>query len=629
MTSLKTALPLALLLLVVELAQAQQSPLASPDRDPTQPTPDATMPDLRAEEPQLDDSLDSAEADPLDESQPRSEGDAADLSESSEPEESPGQDDLDKATQLKLTATNGKQMNDVIQLLASAMKKGLDEDNEAFAKQMLASTLMERGQGLASVLLDQPLPNPEQDPRWLQLRLIALSDLTSAAALDPKELEAWMLIGRLHQLPQGDSSAAREAYTKVIEGENVDDEIKAEALARRATVQDENQATLKDLAAAIEAAGGDVKFYMLRARHYIATQDYQKALADIEAALEAEPDNYGAHELHGLVLRELDRAEEAFKAFDRAEELQPESVMPYLQRAEMYGDLGDMEQAIAQATKAIDRQQQTPLGYLLRADLYLRSDQPQKGLADAERVLELQPGYAPAIWLKARAYDEMDDTQQALEQLEALSEAMPEQTDLELQIALYALKLEMPTRAIAALDRAIDEAPDNATLYRFRGDSYLNLGRHPKAVADYNKALELAPEDPGVLNNLAWTLATSPDDSVRDGQRAVELAQQAAELTHHEQAHILSTLAAAYAESGDFEQAKEWSTKAGELDDGEHADQMAEELETYQRGEPFRERQQLDAGEREGATPKVEEDRQTELEKPSSSTPAPRRSIDF
>lgn len=627
MTSRNTAITIAVCLMLGEVAIAQQSPIASPDRDPTTPAADATMPELGSQKPATDQGLTAPESDPLEEPQPSSDEESAD---STQAEESPGQDDLDKATQLKLTATNGKEMNDVIQLLASAMKKGLDEDNEAFAKQMLASTLMERGQGLASVLLDQPLPNPEQDPRWLQLRLIALSDLTSAANLDPKELEAWMLIGRLQQLPQGDTKAAAEAYTKIIEADDVDDELKAEAYARRATTHTgDNQSMLKDLAAAVEESGSDVKYLMLRARHNIATQEYQDALADIEAALEAAPDNYGLHELHGLVLRELGRTEEAFKAFDRAGELDSESVMPYLQRAEMYGDLGDLEQAIDQATKAVDREQASPLTYLLRSDLYLRNEQPEAGLADAEKVLEMQPEYAPAIWLKARAYDDMGNTQKALEQLEALAAAMPEQTELDLQIALYALKLEMPSRAISALDRAIANSPENGTLYRFRGDSYLNLGKHPEAVADYNKALELEPEDSGILNNLAWTLATSPDDGVRNGERAVELAKQAAELTNYEEAHILSTLAAAYAEAGNFDDAKEWSKKAGELDEGEHTEQMAEELSTYERGEPYRERQQHDSGEREGATPKVEEDRRTELEKPSSSTPAPRRSIDF
>ena len=71
-------------------------------------------------------------------------------------------------------------------------------------------------------------------------------------------------------------------------------------------------------------------------------------------------------------------------------------------------------------------------------------------------------------------------------------------------------------------------------------------------------------EDENLLNNFAWVLATSPDDKLRDGERAVKMATEACELTGYETPHILSTLAAAYAETGDFENANKWSQKAVE-----------------------------------------------------------------
>ena len=60
-------------------------------------------------------------------------------------------------------------------------------------------------------------------------------------------------------------------------------------------------------------------------------------------------------------------------------------------------------------------------------------------------------------------------------------------------------------------------------------------------------------------------LATSPDEKLRDGPRALKFATKAAEATKYETPHILSTLAAAYAETGDFENAAKWSQKAVEL----------------------------------------------------------------
>ena len=83
----------------------------------------------------------------------------------------------------------------------------------------------------------------------------------------------------------------------------------------------------------------------------------------------------------------------------------------------------------------------------------------------------------------------------------------------------------------------------------------------PQSSESWKKEWQ-APEESGLLNNLAWVLATSPNDKVRDGKRSIELATKACELTEYKEAHILSTLASGYAEEGDFETAKKWSAKA-------------------------------------------------------------------
>jgi tetratricopeptide (TPR) repeat protein len=60
---------------------------------------------------------------------------------------------------------------------------------------------------------------------------------------------------------------------------------------------------------------------------------------------------------------------------------------------------------------------------------------------------------------------------------------------------------------------------------------------------------------PELLNNLAWQLATSADPKTRDGRQAVELARRACELTQYRVTVMVGTLAAAYAEAGQFDEA--------------------------------------------------------------------------
>ena len=95
------------------------------------------------------------------------------------------------------------------------------------------------------------------------------------------------------------------------------------------------------------------------------------------------------------------------------------------------------------------------------------------------------------------------------------------------------------------------------------------------------------------MNNLTWILATYPQARVRDARLAVELGERAAELTGHKDAGILDTLAAAYAESGDFEKAVEHENRAIELARGKaNASAVSEyekHLAVYKDDRPWRE----------------------------------------
>ncbi len=80
-------------------------------------------------------------------------------------------------------------------------------------------------------------------------------------------------------------------------------------------------------------------------------------------------------------------------------------------------------------------------------------------------------------------------------------------------------------------------------------------GQESESVAQLNEALRLSPDLVEALNNLAWELATSPHAELRDGPRAVALAQHACELTQFTNTTLIGTLAAAQAQAGKFDDA--------------------------------------------------------------------------
>jgi tetratricopeptide (TPR) repeat protein len=169
--------------------------------------------------------------------------------------------------------------------------------------------------------------------------------------------------------------------------------------------------------------------------------------------------------------------------------------------------------------------------------------------------------------------------------------------------------------AVQIYSEVLSEDPENAPVFKLRADAHLFLGRQSEAMADYEATLKIRPEDDGVLNNLAWLLATSPDEELRDGKRSIELATEACELTDYKRPHILSTLASGYAEIGDFETAINWSKKAVELAGESLKDALTKELESYQQGKPWREAMPPE--------PQVDFSPPGDSEAPSVETPSP------
>lgn len=520
--------------------------------------------------------------------------------------ENAGQDDLDAAAQLKVTAETLPDLNDVVDKLDSAIEKGLDQDNQAFADQLLISALLQRATVLSSAVLDRAQADPRRDPRLMQLRQFAVNDLQRVVSLDDSIAEAHLLLGRLQAL-LGDASTSRRELTKVINAKDATPDDQAQAYALRGTLQRDEATRASDFDAAIKLVPEKPDYYRIRAQYRYSQDKFDDAYADVTKALEMEPDHPGTIELRGLILLGLKKNDEALAAFTKASELAPEAV-PLRQRlGEVYRQQGDLKKAVEQLTKALEIAPNDAATLLLRANVYNQLDDTAAALKDVDEAIKLQPQLLVAHLLKAEILASESRIDEAITNLEKLVPLAPNQPRLLEPLATFYLVGGYPRKSIETYTKILEQEPENYRALRFRGDANLNIGNHEAAAADFDKALQLSGEDEGLLNNFAWVLATSPDDKVRDGKRSIELATKAAKLSSYNVPHILSTLGAAYAETGDFENAKKWSQKAievtkhemeGAKDDEERArleesnQALEKELASYEQGEPVRERQE-------------------------------------
>jgi hypothetical protein len=146
--------------------------------------------------------------------------------------------------------------------------------------------------------------------------------------------------------------------------------------------------------------------------------------------------------------------------------------------------------------------------------------------------------------------------------------------------------------AILHCQEALTLEPANADAHNNLGLALLQKGHENEAAAEFRKSLEI---EPGHLNaevNLAWVLATSPNDSLRNGVRAIQLVEDAIGRAGHPNVIVLRTLAAAYAEGRRFPDAINAAEQASQLAIAQGNVGLAEDLQrciaSYRLGLPVR-----------------------------------------
>ncbi len=319
----------------------------------------------------------------------------------------------------------------------------------------------------------------------------------------------------------------------------------------------------KDLQGAVAASKKAIEFDPKRTEAYVnlgsvlrVSKDLPGAIAACKKAIELDPKCKAAHNSLGVALLESKDLPGAVTAFKKAIELDPKyaSAHRYLGAALLLQE--DPAGAVAALKKATELDPKSAATHnILGLALRVSKDLPG-AVAACKKGVELDPNAAPGY--------------------------------LNLGLALLESK-DLPG-AVAANKKAIELDPGQFQAHYGLGMSHRSQGRYAEAERAYLGAIKAQPAFAPAYNSLAWLLATCPDDKVRDGKRAIEYATTACKLTGWKEPGSLDTLAAAYAEAGQFEEAIRYQTRA--LGDptfkARFGPAARQRLKLYQQQKPFR-----------------------------------------
>jgi len=261
-------------------------------------------------------------------------------------------------------------------------------------------------------------------------------------------------------------------------------------------------------------------------------------------------------------------------------------------RGSAYAGLGDLDRALWNYEQALKIYPQQTGALFGRGNIYAQRNERQKAIADYSEAIRLNPNLSDAYCNRGIVYAAEKKNDQALADLNEAIRLNPKFAEAYARRATVLLRMKRTDEALKDAQAAVALKPENSEVYDVRALVYIARREFAHVPADLERALQLdVKHRPSLLNHVAWFYATCPEDSVRDGKKAVALAEDACTKSQWKNAAAIDALAAAYAEAGEFNQAVKFQEQALSFPESsaESHTGMQERLALYQKHLPYHE----------------------------------------
>lgn len=320
-----------------------------------------------------------------------------------------------------------------------------------------------------------------------------------------------------------------------------------------------------------------------------------QAILLFQRSLALHPDNAEAENNLGAALDKEGRLDEAVLHFKKAVAIRPGFAEAHRNLGGTLLREGRTDQAIREFQEAVAIRPDIAKAHRNLAEALLGKGQMDQAILQFQETLKLHPEEEKAHYNLGLALLRKGRKEEAMLEFQKAVAIRSDDVEARNNLGFCLLENGRADESITQLRKALEIQPDYAQAHYNLGNALLQNGRVDDAIVQFQKLAALQPgltEARRSLNRIAWRLATSPNALQRNGRKALELARQTDQLARGSDPTTAATLAAAYAETGDFNQAIAAARRALQLASRQDNPAMVAAIQTqlncYQAGSPFR-----------------------------------------
>jgi len=273
------------------------------------------------------------------------------------------------------------------------------------------------------------------------------------------------------------------------------------------------------------------------------------------------------------------KTDEAFEHLNKALTLQPGSPSAYANMGVVLFQKGKVEDAIIHYKKALEFKSDSAEVLNNLAMALAEKGEVDEAFSNLNKALQIRPWYAEAHFNMGNLLLRQNKFDAAIEHYNKAIQNKPDYPKAHGNLAVALTSLGKTEEAITHFTEAVRLQPEDSHLRYNLAMALANQGRTEEAIKEFWEVLKLNPEDVGALNYIAWILAADDNPAIRNPQQAILLAKKACELSGNKEPELLSTLAAAYATAGRFDDAVETIEKALQIAQSYEREDLTEQLQ--------------------------------------------------